>query len=172
MRLSKRPSIRPMNLPDSASVQEVVNTFKQHYLAGTCVYNTRRPHRPLFSPFTQRPQTLLTPWTPPECPPWPPPTAPGSLLYSSRPCKFRVPILRCTDQTSDPSLYGIGILQTFLYFQWSSKDSWSIKTPVSTSPHDVFVCATYSIEPGPRRPVRAPSACQIKATLTQLPPAS
>ncbi|KAJ7131922.1 hypothetical protein C8R46DRAFT_1362551 [Mycena filopes] len=27
-------------------------------------------------------------------------------------------------------LYGIGILQTFLYFQWSSKDSWSIKTPV------------------------------------------
>lgn len=28
-------------------------------------------------------------------------------------------------------LYGIGILQIWLFFQWSHKDGWSIKLPVS-----------------------------------------
>lgn len=51
-------------------------------------------------------------------------------------------------------LYGIGLLQTWLYFRWAVKDGWSIKLPVRLSKY-------ISFEPTQLMKTRSSSSCRL-----------
>lgn len=114
-------------------------------------------HNILAHPFPPSPTRHYLPWR--------------STLWTRRPvygwwcfflgqCKFQFSSLHRISQLSIQSLYGVGLLQCWLYFRWYPRDSLRVKSAVCTLLlPNILHTPWQSVSTGPSPPVRSITTC-------------